>query len=863
MYVKFSITPFLLLTLLMLPLLGATSVQPFGFSAQGVSLVCPASAGRGSQPTTSENSPLPGPDLAVANWSSNHIRNPDFETWNNPQSPTEWSTYAPGDAYHWFATQPPWYINEGTYSMGLQCRGPNLRYSYAYVAQYDLDVSMSNLTLRSDWFLDQNLDPVDDGFYLQVSTFDGSSYRYLYYFLNGTTSGTNSTSYGYYLRHDPSHQWNTLSLNLTADFLAIPAFPKTIAPGLIVKHIWFYLWASAVTGNLLRAFVDDVWLEDGNTIVVGGTTRNGNFEAPGWSYWSNGGDRDASDAHQSVTAHSGNWSLNLTAAAAGNASYAYASTGPRVRVTSLNQALLNCWWWLTLTNIAWSSYAYVYLNCFNSTTSWFGVYYFLGYYGTSAPWSNDSSTLLLHANQFNTTGTWVAFHRNLWQDAASHFHTNEIFIREIYFEVTTYGAESRVGLLVDGSSLVSGAVNGAGFEDQGNVGSQVQGWDWVDPAFTVTGTAYAGSKAANLTLGGGLVWSNDQFLAGRPLNSTRETYLDVMWRLQTYASSAGTYAFVYLTLSDSRSLGYYFAVSSSLPFVNTSYSAWFNVTGVNTVGAWVAMHRDLAHDYETVFGILPDTTIDTITLAVATATGPGLVLLLDDLYLYDDPAPRISGVTRNPLVPDHNQAVQVTASLVDQDLATRLVRYRVNSASWQTVAMTHQSGTTYAGMIPGQPHNSLVEYYVTANDTWGMTTTALNGDVYWSYTALDQSSPLLAIDAPGNGATVSGTVKVNVTATDAVTGVAQVRFRIDTGTPVNDSTAPYQYAWDTTHVSNGAHTITVTAVDGAGNPATASITVTVSNATAPPPIPGFPSAAILLACGAAFSIALVRRRRRS
>jgi len=70
----------------------------------------------------------------------------------------------------------------------------------------------------------------------------------------------------------------------------------------------------------------------------------------------------------------------------------------------------------------------------------------------------------------------------------------------------------------------------------------------------------------------------------------------------------------------------------------------------------------------------------------------------------------------------------------------------------------------------------VVEYYLTANDTWGKTTTALNGGVYWTYTI----------------------------------------------------------------------------------PAA---TTTTTTTTTGPPIPGFPAVAILLACGAALSLSLFRRRR--
>ena len=97
----------------------------------------------------------------------------------------------------------------------------------------------------------------------------------------------------------------------------------------------------------------------------------------------------------------------------------------------------------------------------------------------------------------------------------------------------------------------------------------------------------------------------------------------------------------------------------------------------------------------------------------------------------------------------------------------------------------------------------------------------------------DVTPPTVAITAPANGATVSGTVTVSANAADNV-GVASVQFRVD-GNPIGapDTTAPYSVAWTTTTVANGSHVLTAVATDLAGNTATsAAITVNVNNAVA-------------------------------
>jgi Big-like domain-containing protein len=105
----------------------------------------------------------------------------------------------------------------------------------------------------------------------------------------------------------------------------------------------------------------------------------------------------------------------------------------------------------------------------------------------------------------------------------------------------------------------------------------------------------------------------------------------------------------------------------------------------------------------------------------------------------------------------------------------------------------------------------------------------------------DAIAPTVAITAPPAG-TVSGTVSIVATAFDAV-GVAGVRFFVD-GTPlgVEDTAAPYQVSWDTTLVADGAHALTATARDAAGNVGTAApVSANVSNVVTPPPPPPPPS----------------------
>jgi len=74
----------------------------------------------------------------------------------------------------------------------------------------------------------------------------------------------------------------------------------------------------------------------------------------------------------------------------------------------------------------------------------------------------------------------------------------------------------------------------------------------------------------------------------------------------------------------------------------------------------------------------------------------------------------------------------------------------------------------------------------------------------------------VSITSPANGATVSGSVAVNATASDSV-GVTRVEFYVDGTLILSDSSSPYSAAWNSTGAAAGSHTIEARAFDAAGN----------------------------------------------
>ena len=93
----------------------------------------------------------------------------------------------------------------------------------------------------------------------------------------------------------------------------------------------------------------------------------------------------------------------------------------------------------------------------------------------------------------------------------------------------------------------------------------------------------------------------------------------------------------------------------------------------------------------------------------------------------------------------------------------------------------------------------------------------------------DTTPPIVAITSPADGATVSGTVTITATASDA-SGIEKVRFWAGGSYMSYDLAAPHTKSWDTTAGSDGPQTITVQAFDLSGNASGyVSFTVTVAS----------------------------------
>jgi len=100
-----------------------------------------------------------------------------------------------------------------------------------------------------------------------------------------------------------------------------------------------------------------------------------------------------------------------------------------------------------------------------------------------------------------------------------------------------------------------------------------------------------------------------------------------------------------------------------------------------------------------------------------------------------------------------------------------------------------------------------------------------------SSVSVDSVRPTISIVAPIGGATVSGALQIQGSATDNV-GVTRVELWIDSKLDSTCSSVTYNCSWNAGSVAAGTHAVTVKAYDAAGNLGSASESLTVTALTA-------------------------------
>ncbi|KFE60805.1 Ig-like domain-containing protein [Hyalangium minutum] len=149
-------------------------------------------------------------------------------------------------------------------------------------------------------------------------------------------------------------------------------------------------------------------------------------------------------------------------------------------------------------------------------------------------------------------------------------------------------------------------------------------------------------------------------------------------------------------------------------------------------------------------------------------------------------------------------------------------------------------GDTLVGTDSSVPYSTTWDTKATQNGSHSLTARAYDSAGFVGVSPAvsvtvnnDVTPPTVAFAAPAAGATVSGTLTLNVTATDNV-GVTKVEFYDGATLLATDATSPYTFSWATRTVPNGTHVLTAKGYDSSGNVGTVERTVTIDNDFTPP-----------------------------
>jgi hypothetical protein len=161
--------------------------------------------------------------------------------------------------------------------------------------------------------------------------------------------------------------------------------------------------------------------------------------------------------------------------------------------------------------------------------------------------------------------------------------------------------------------------------------------------------------------------------------------------------------------------------------------------------------------------------------------------------------------------------------------ATSQIDYGTSTAYGTTTTLNSTLATNHAVSATGLQAGTLYHYRARSKNSGG--TESVSGDFAVSTnTSVDTTPPVVSLSSPPSGATLSGTVTLTANASDNV-GVTGVQFFVD-GSAIGSqlTSSPYTTSWNSTTASNGAHSLTATAKDAAGNTATSvAVSVTVNN----------------------------------
>ena len=156
------------------------------------------------------------------------------------------------------------------------------------------------------------------------------------------------------------------------------------------------------------------------------------------------------------------------------------------------------------------------------------------------------------------------------------------------------------------------------------------------------------------------------------------------------------------------------------------------------------------------------------------------------------------------------------------EIGFRLER-SANGINWSEFAVVGSNVTSFTDT--GLTGATSYQYRARAYNSAGNSSYSNIGTATTNVVVIDTTAPTVSILNPSSGARVSGTVAINVTASDNV-GVSSLKLFIDGKLVSSGNASSLSYSWNTRKASVGAHTISSEATDPSSNKGSKAVSVT-------------------------------------
>ena len=171
----------------------------------------------------------------------------------------------------------------------------------------------------------------------------------------------------------------------------------------------------------------------------------------------------------------------------------------------------------------------------------------------------------------------------------------------------------------------------------------------------------------------------------------------------------------------------------------------------------------------------------------------------------------------------------VVAAQATDNVAVTKVEFYVDAVLKATDTTSTYSTSIDTTAVADGAHSLTAKAYDAAGNNLTSVAVSVTVDNVPNVTP-DTTPPVVLLTAPTNASTVSGTINLVATASDA-SGIKQVQFYVDDQLKTTDTVAPYSASLDTTLLSNANHTFKAVATDNSPNANSATSSIISSTVT--------------------------------